>query len=178
MSQVIQKINKLNLELLFKEHSEGLYYHALAIVNCEHVAKDIVQDAYIYVWNNRNKIDTSYSLKALLYKIVRNNSLNILKHQKVQNKYSDYIINTTSPFEKEPDESELILTKVDEALKLLPPRSRQIIEKCFLEGKRYKEVAEELEISINTVKSHITAGLKSLRKVVKKDFIFFFAFFK
>ena len=54
---------------------------------------------------------------------------------------------------------ERILTRIDQ----LPDRCGEVMRLCFIECKKYKEIAEELNISVNTVKTHITTGLKTLR---------------
>lgn len=178
MSLFKQSINKYNFEYIFNKYSECLFYYSFAIVNDEDVAKDLVHDSFIYIWNNRDKLDSSYSLKSYLYRIVKNNSLNYKKHEEVKNKYINYSLANNEEIEETYDNYETQYNKVREALEQLPPRCKEIIEKCFLEGKKYKEIAEELDISVNTVKSHITSGLQAIRKKVKLETILFLALLK
>jgi len=178
MTLIKQKVNKYNFEYFFKEYSEELFYHSMAIVNCNDVAKDIVHDSFIYVWNKREELDASYSLKAYLYRLVRNNSLNYLRHKLVERKYSSQIDDLAIDLNNNIDDKEVIINKVQAALEQLPPRSKEVIEKCFIGGMKYKEVAEELGISVNTVKTHISSGLKFLRTRITKEMLFFFAIFK
>lgn len=171
-------LNKHLFESLFKQHYEELLYHSLSIVNSDDIARDIVHDSFVYLWKIKKDIDLSYSLKSYLYKIVRNNSLNFLKHKKVEQKYKDYVINMSSETAIDLEQHEARIVKLEHKLKALPPRTREVIEKCFIEGFKYKEVAEELGISLNTVKTHISNGLKTLRTELSEDIILFFIYLK
>lgn len=172
------KLNKDLFETLFREHFEELLYHSLSIVDIEDVARDIVHDSFVYLWKIKKDLDLSYSLKSYLYKIVKNNSLNFIKHQKVEQKYKDYAIKINPETESDIIEHEERILKLEEKLKELTPRTRKVIEKCFIEGLKYKEIATELDISVNTVKTHITNGLKTLRTELSEDIILFFMYFK
>lgn len=169
-------LNKELFETLFREHFEELLYHSMAIVDIEDIAKDIVHDSFIYLWKIRKDLDLSYSLKSYLYKIVRNNSINFLKHQKVEQKYKDYVIKINHETEPDIEDHEKRIIKLQQKLKELTPRTREVIEKCFIEGLKYKEVAEELDISLNTVKTHVKNGLKTLRTELSEDIILFFMY--
>ena len=61
-----------------------------------------------------------------------------------------------------------------EKLLLLPDKQREALQKYFLEGKKYKEVAEELGIAVNSVKTHIFRGLNALRQHLREDLILYF----
>lgn len=172
------KLNKDLFENLFREHYEGLLYFSLSIVDIEDVARDIVHDSFVYMWNNKKDLDLSFSLKSYLYKIVRNNSLNYLKHQKVEQKYRDYILKIDNDSNTDIEKHEERILKLERKLKELTPRTREVIEKCFIEGLKYKEIAEELEISVNTVKTHIKNGLRTLRIEFREDYILFLMFLK
>ncbi len=167
------RLNKDLFETLFRDNYEGLLYHSLSIVDEEDVARDIVHDSFVYLWNIKKELDLSFSLKSYLYKIVRNNSLNFLKHRKVEQKYKDYIMNVDSETEYHIDIYRDNIERLEENLKKLSDRTREVIEKCFVEGLKYKEVADELGISVNTVKTHIKNGLKVLRSEMSEDVILF-----
>ena len=63
------------------------------------------------------------------------------------------------------------LVRLEEKLAQLPEKQREVLVKCVVEGKKYKEVAEELDITVNTVKTHITRALKFLRGELQEDLI-------
>ncbi len=165
------KLNHEMFEALFRKHYESLLYHSLSIVSEEDVARDIVHDAFIYLWNHQKGLDFGYSLKSYLYKIVRNHSLNFLKHRKVEQKYKDDLSIHSDESEFKIDVHQENIERLERNLENLTPRTREVIVKCFAGGLRYKEIAEELGISVNTVKTHIKNGLRNLRAGMDEDFI-------
>ena len=70
---------------------------------------------------------------------------------------------------EEEDDTEERLSAIRSALDDLSPRTRLVLQECYMQKKKYKEVAEELDISINAVKQHIVKALQSIRKKVKKQ---------
>ena len=72
---------------------------------------------------------------------------------------------------EELDDYEKRLVRLEEKLAQLPEKQREVLVKCVVEGKKYKEVAEELDITVNTVKTHITRALKYLRDELQEDLI-------
>lgn len=64
-----------------------MYYHAYSFLNDSELARDIVNDTFEEIWNKKNKLDISYSLKSFLYSMVKNRSLNHLRKQEVEKKY-------------------------------------------------------------------------------------------
>lgn len=167
-------INKTILEELFKEHYNSLYYHAQSFLNDSEVAKDTVNDCFEEVWNKRNQLDISYSLKSFLYSMVRNRSLNYLKRQEVEKKYISRTLHSSGYGEDEYQDYDSVLVEIGKAIEELPPQGRSVFKKCFIENLSYKETAEELNISVNTVKTHITNSLKRLRQDLNRDLLLFF----
>jgi RNA polymerase sigma-70 factor (ECF subfamily) len=167
-------INKAILEELFKENYNGLYYHAYSFTNDSDVSKDIVNDIFELIWIKRRNIDITYSIKSLLYSMTKNKAINYLRHEEVKKKYSDYTINSSDMIEEDYREHEGLISKIRLAIEELPPQGRTIFKMCFIENRRYKEIAEELGISVNTVKTHISKSLKRLRHDFPGEMLLFF----
>ena len=70
------------------------------------------------------------------------------------------------------------LARLEEKLALLSDKQREVLVKCVVEGKKYKEVAEELNITLNTVKTHITRALKFLREELQDDLVMLFILYR
>lgn len=153
------------IERLFKESYKELYLHALSFVRDEAEAEDIVNDVFAYLWDNYSRIDFSTSVRAFLYKLVRNRGLDVLRHGKAVNRFRDYQLHFTVESDEgdERDHEELI-AKVMGLIESMPPQTRHVFQACFVEYKKYKEVADELNISVNTVKTHISKALRILRQ--------------
>ncbi len=157
------EINRKDLEKLFKENYKGLYFYALSFINDESASEDIISDVFEYLWNNRTKIDISFSLKPFIYKMVKNRCINYLRHEDVKQKHMQISLNESEEINDE-EERELLLQKIIDEIESFPKKRREVFKKCFLENKKYKEVGAELGISVNTVKTHITKSLLQLRE--------------
>lgn len=159
----MEEFNDKYFERLFETQFERLMAFVCSYVGDEEAAKDIVQDAFLTLWNNRRKLDKSLSVKSYLFAIAQNYALNYLRHRKVvadnEEPLSHYLLQEDKPVENR----EKLLAALDEKLKELPPQQRAILEKCVIQNKKYKEVADELGISVNTVKTHLARALKYLR---------------
>ena len=159
----MEEFNDKYFEYLFETQFERLMAFVCSYVGDEEAAKDIVQDAFLTLWNNRRKLDKSLSVKSYLFAIAQNYALNYLRHRKVvadnEEPLSHYLLQEDEPVENR----EKLLAALDEKLKELPPQQRTILEKCVIQNKKYKEVADELGISVNTVKTHLARALKYLR---------------
>lgn len=130
-------------------------------------AKDIISDIFLNIWLKREKIEISTSLRSYLYVAVRNQCLNYLKIMKRNNlrlsfhdEDESWDIASEEEFFKaiESDEEvELILSK-------LPDRKRLVFKLKVIDGLKYKEIAEILSISVNTVQNHMVEAYKILSK--------------
>ncbi len=163
------RLNKKDFEILFKENYEGLYYHAFSFTNDEDISRDIIADVFEQLWKERETFDISYSIKPFLYQIVKNKCINYLRHQKVKQKYIDFSIKNQLEVEESHTEYERLIQNIIKKIEELPPKTRIVFEKCFLENKKYRETGDELNISINTVKTHIKKALKILREKVDPE---------
>ncbi|MEY8590462.1 sigma-70 family RNA polymerase sigma factor [Butyricimonas hominis] len=159
----MNKQNKDTFEYLFNTYYKDLYVHALSFVRDEEEAKDIVTDVYEYVWRNFTRLDASVSLRPLLYTLTRSRSLDFLRREKSKEKFLAYQ-RTLPEAEEEYEEHEELLAKVMRVIENMPMQTATVFRKCFLEKKKYQEAGDELNISINTVRWHITKAMKLLRE--------------
>lgn len=154
-----------DFEALFRANYTRLYFYALNIVNNPECAEDIVEDTFGYLWENYDRVVGDASPLPLLYSLVRNSCIDHLRHCDVKSRYESNITQTARVWEEnmEDEEHQERISKVMSAITQLPPQTRKVFEACFLHGKKYKEVAEEMDISINTVKTHISRALAFIR---------------
>ena len=173
----MDKQKQQTFELLFKTYYRELYVHALSFVRDEEEAKDIVTDVYEYVWKNFNRLDSSVSLRPLLYTLARSRSLDFLRKQKTKELFLVYKNSFPEQEERYQDYEELI-EKVIKLIENLPPQTATVFKKCFIERKKYQETGDELNISINTVRWHINQAMKILRdKLSRTELILLYAYF-
>jgi len=157
-------------ENLYKQHFQALVNFAMNMVNDDNAAKDIVQEVFIRLWNRREKIEFGPYIKSYLFKAVTNTSLNHLQSSKKRLQIFQSLIYKNPIIRDGPNEMEKkeFHHKVRDAIDKLPPKCKVIFILCKHEGKKYKEIAEELNISIKTVENQMGIALKRLREDLKK----------
>lgn len=151
---------------LFNRHYIPLCMYAFSKVKNQEAAREIVQELFVHLWEKRNEITIHTSLSAYLYRAVLHASLNYLMHTSIVERTHLKISEADTEQPVRPDalaeEGELYETLLS-ALERLPERTRVIFEKIRFDGKKYREVADELKISVKTVEAHMSEALRFLR---------------
>ncbi len=153
-------------EVLFKEYYVRLTIHANKYVKDLEVAKEIVQDLFVNIYEKREALNINTSLGSYLYRAVRNRSINFINAQKHKEKYSRHIMYTSNNSE---NTVESMLDKIEletalySAISELPPKCRMIFKLNRFEGLSNGDIAEQLELSKRTVETQISKALKILR---------------
>lgn len=163
-----------NFRILFRDTYPNLVRIALFYVHDPAVAEDITQEVFTKLWEQRRMLNKIGDIKKYLQHSIRNSSLNHLKHQRVVNKYQQEYIRQAAEEEEGPEE---YLQLVQKLLEQLPQKRREVLELSIVEAKSYTEIADTLNISINTVKDHIKKAYAFLREKANKevsDFILYF----
>lgn len=162
-----------DFKYIFDKYYQKLCLHALSFINDEETAKDIVNDVFVSFLEHYNRFmeddDMPKDKGAILYMMTRNHCLNFLRRQKVKEKYTQNL--QLAYNENDSDlyaDYEETLRQAETLLASLSPQARKVVELCFIEGKSYKETAEIMGISPNTVRNHIVASLKKMREKSKK----------
>ena len=159
-------LDALELDVLFKEFYDRLVYFSFQIVHDQAQAQDIAQDAFIKYWQEREFVLTNkVAVKNYLYSTVRNASLNVIRHAKVVDEY----LQQQGP--DEPEEATImdaiisseVIAEIHAAINALPESYRVISVMSYLEGKKNQEIADELSMSINTVKKQKHRALELLK---------------
>ncbi|HEX7412137.1 MAG TPA: RNA polymerase sigma-70 factor [Bacteroidales bacterium] len=158
-------------ERLFTKYYEPLCHFAYTFLKDMDTAEDIVQEFFYNFWKNRTSFTLKLSLNSYLYQSIRNNALHYLQHIAIRQKYAEVLKNENQEalFINQPDEiGYKELNKViDETLKQLPERCSRVFRLNRFEGKKYREIAEILSISIKTVEADMGKALQLFRKTLK-----------
>ena len=160
---------------LFKYNYRPLCLYALHYVQDVDLAEDIVQDSYASLWEKLQEGDHVLNLKSYLYMMVRNRCLDHLRKKGLPTEslkpYDTYgIIDDDDAQERSQTEARL-WTAIDS----LPEKCREVFILSKRDGLKYEEIAEELGLSVNTVRNQISKALKGLKDGVRKLYTFFFA---
>jgi len=176
------KFNTKEFENMFKAYFEPLVHYANGIIGDMDNSKDIVQQVFTRLWQKREKMDLSRSVKSYLYMSVRNGSINHLRdNKKYQSSVLDieiYAIGNVALI-SEPNElyGKELTQKLKVILSMMPEKSRLVFEKSRFENKKYKEIAEELGVGTKTIEAHMSRALKILRTELKDYLITFIIVF-
>ena len=159
---------------IYEKFFGPLYIYALEYVIDKEIAYEMVQETFLKLWEKKSTLSDDTYLQSYLYRVTRNNCLNYLKHLKVQEKFKQFskskqleitlnftALNNTSAEKIISDELE---EKINEAINQLPPKCKNIFLLSRYEDKKYREIADELGLSIKTVENQIQKALKVLRK--------------
>lgn len=155
---------------LYRTTSKELFWIAYALAKDQEMAENAVQETFLYVWNHRKELLLSDFLYPYMVKSVRNHVLNYLRDSRKYEKHLSGIIDfTMSAMDIDEDEYEQRIEQARRLVEELPIRCREIFVKCVIEGMSYQKCADEMELSVNTVKFHVKAAYNKLRKSAKNS---------
>ena len=157
------------MELLFKEYYKPLVVRAATFLHDTQRSEDVVQDFFVKLWEKSlaDKLQPD-TLKSYLFTSVRNLALNQLDRIDPLRRACD-VARYESPWEEYDSFEDEVFRRVETEIGKLPPRTQEIIRSVYLKGMKYKEVAEELGISVSTVNSLLVKALKKLRQTTEKE---------
>lgn len=158
-------------ERLFRRYYRLLCDYGRSILGDRELAEDVVQEVFIYFWNNREVIHIQMSVKAYLYTAVRHGALNVLKKQLIERKHNPQLTEfveflQTSEYSDEEQEE---INRIRQVMSELPKQCLKVFLMSAVDGKKYQEIADELDISINTVKTHISKAYRLIREKTSGD---------
>jgi RNA polymerase sigma-70 factor (ECF subfamily) len=158
-----------NIEELFNEHYSFLCAAAYSVVEDEEVAKDIVQNFFMYCLDRMSVITLHSNFKNYAFRAVRNASLSYIKKARKVD-YNDELMlkaaaHLASQQEQDTQEREAIRDRaLWEIIGQMPEKRRHIFLLINKDGLKYAEIAAQLDISVNTVKTHIKLSYEFLRR--------------
>jgi RNA polymerase sigma-70 factor (ECF subfamily) len=160
-------ISEAEFEALFKAHFRELHAYAYSLINDWDNAEELVQGLFLKLWERNDWTGIHTSVKSYLYKSVYHESLNLIRHKKVHLRYQALTIptmeNQTGDAAEKLKLSE-VETHLAKALNKLPEKCRAIFHLSRFEELKYQQIADQLNISIKTVETHMVKALKILRK--------------
>lgn len=152
---------------VYEKYHRPVYGIAFKYLKSKSQAEDAVHDVFIKLWNYRKKLDAGQSLKGFLFTTAKNHVLNMIRNRKrdeEKNKEYAYL----KPVSKNKTVAKLTLKNYKKVfeyfLKQLPEGKREIFELKMQEGKSNNEIAQKLNISVNTVKSQYYKASKFIKK--------------
>jgi RNA polymerase sigma-70 factor (family 1) len=146
----------------------ALTYYAFRILNDKFAAEDVVGESFVKIWERHSTFSHPKVIKSWMYTTVRNGCLNKLQQQQrtqaqqqllarqLEDNHETYVLHEIIRAE--------VLRELYQNIETLPTACRQIFKMLYIQGKSVREIAEELELSISTIKNQKARGLALLRK--------------
>jgi len=164
--QAIKRGDEAAYERTFRFYYQRLCNYASSLLKDDEDAEEIVQTVFITIWEKREELEITLSLKSYLYRAVHNHCLNRFKHASVKEAYREYAINyIPQSYESVTDSihADELAERIEKAVRLLPEQCQKAFRMSRFEELKYQEIAERLNISIKTVENQIGKALKILR---------------
>ena len=154
-------------EVVFRAYYAKLTDYANGLVRSRDGAEDVVQEVFVALWTQRDRLSTPDNLVGYLYRAVRNRSLNQLRHRRMvaewQTRQGAEERVDAPAADKETERAEIVAA-VRQAVSTLSPRCREVFELSRDRGLTYPEIAASLGISIKTVETLMGRALKGVRE--------------
>lgn len=170
---LIQKDDRVAFYHIYERYCKRLYSFVLKYIKQKEDAEEIVQEVFVKIWESRNKIDAYSSFESFLFTVAYNATISLLRKRASESKYIEHIkslqhINNSPDLIDEIHFNELN-NKVQSLLNELTPRQREIFQLSREQGLSHDEIAVKLNISVNTVKKHISNTLIFLKTNFDND---------
>ena len=164
-SERLQSSDQRAFSELFEAMHTALLRYAWRFTGDQEAAQDVVQDAFLKVWQIRQDIDPDRSLKALLYTIVRNLSLNHNRAaQHTNGVFPEYDLHDHAPSADQHLDASMLDKRLRRFIDQMPERRREAFMLSRYEGLSHDEIAQVMDLTPRTVNTHIVLALKDLRK--------------
>ena len=172
--ELLDTVPKEGFRLLFDTYYMRLCLYAVKLTDSFELAEDTVQDFFTDLWEKQYYKGIRQNLRQYLYLSVRNSALSALQKNRMVSMEEIANCEFFPPEDLAEEEMEERRKRLVREMQKLSHQEQEAIKTVIMESKRYKEAAEELHISINTLKTYLSRGLKHLRREYKLTSLFIF----
>lgn len=169
-------------EKLFYIFKDDVYTYALSLIKSPEVAKEVVQETFIKVWSRKEQIKNKQTIKAYIFTIARNLVIDTFRKTKRDLALREEVYHSSEKLYhlNASNLDEVVLKKIsNKAIQQLSPKRKEVFLLSREAHLSYVEISEQLGISVNTVKNHITKALDVIREYLHRhsDLLFWWLFF-
>lgn len=179
---LLKEGDMLAFDAIYERYCKRIFAFVVRYVKSETDAEEIVQEVFLKIWENKNKIDVYSSFESYIFTISYNSTISLLRKRVTEKKYIDYLKNLQVAENVFELTDEVYYTElngqIQSLLSELTPRQKEIFLLSREEGLTHDEIAKKLGISSNTVKNHIVTTLNFLRTKIDNGLVInvFFAY--
>ena len=159
--------NMVAYDALYRKYSKKLYKFSLSILKSSEEAENTIQDVFLNLWENRHEIEKNSSIKSYVFTVTYNSAISLLRKKTSEKRFIEYLKTLQHPDHESviPQiEYDEFSAKLDQVINALPVRQKEIYLMHREEGLKYQEIAEKLNISVNTIETHMSRALKTIRE--------------
>ena len=177
----IKDNNSLAFQQFYNKYYQRLLSYIITFTKDRDQAKDIVQEAFVILWTNRESIDTSKSPKSYIFFVAKNIFIDHYRKEKRDLQFLIELKETalSEQIENDSEEIKQRIEKMKRMIENLPEKCKIILKLSKIEGLNYQEIANHLNISPKTVESQMRIAFNKIREQFsEEDLIFFFSFYR
>ncbi|GAB3898912.1 RNA polymerase sigma-70 factor [Spirosoma agri] len=163
---------RMGYELLFRRYYRTLCSHAVRFVHSRTIAEDLVSEVFLSFWKNQVHQHITTSYQAYLYAAVRKRAYTHLRQEFQPETLTDQTEADASDAAVSLDPEQLLqytelAQRIEETVRTLPPQCQRVFVMSRFEGKKHREIADELHISPKTIEAHLSRALTQLRQTLQ-----------
>jgi len=148
---------------------------AFRIIHDMEKAEDVVMDVFEKAWNERERLDSNGNVRAYIYTMVKNRSLEMLRNEaRIVRLTGEFSGLNTPEGEELMEEGEieklLLLDQIYVSIRQLPPKCAQVFTLAKINGLPYAQIAKEMNVSVKTVENQMGKALRLLRGILANKF--------
>lgn len=165
---------RLGVELLYKRYFQPMCTHAVKFVGSREIAEDLVSEIFFQFYSNKTFLEITTSYRLYLFRTVRNRAYNYLRWDLSRKADLAEASQKSNPDEQQPDQIsqfEELYHDLEEAVNKLPIERRRIYLMQKFEGKKYREIADELHLSVKTVDVQLNRANQYIRNLLKDKWL-------
>lgn len=158
---------------LYDLYSKKVYAQCLRVLHTQVMAEEAVQEIFLKIWLMEKQLESIENFEAYIKTLTKNHCLNMIRRTVLERRTADFLTENYDESHNETEEAILLKDTrefLDSVIQTLPPQQRAVYQLCHQEGLKYEEAAERLDISVNTVKTHMKRALATLRQQVGNEY--------
>ena len=168
LSRKIKEGNHDAFQSFFDTHYDSLLRFLLSKNIDRQTAKDLIQKAFLYIWEHRDRINPEQSLRAYLFQIAYTRMLNHYRDNKKFNYENAVPDQKTELTPEDTTRASDLREAIERAINNMPEKRGTVFQLCFMEDLTYKEAARTLEVSVKTIENHMGLAFKDMRQALQK----------
>lgn len=157
---------------IFHRYRGKLYHYILTLTTSPEIAEDTVHDVFLKIWTNREKMAEIENMNAYLFRLCHNQAISGLRRMAKETLILSELRQETIPIlpDADPASQREIRASIQQAVNRLTPQQRQVFLLSRQDGLKHRQIAEQLGVSINTVKTHLGQALRFLREEIGQQY--------